>query len=659
MALSHDVTSSPGPGSTLEENVKYYKAQYELLESELSDFQASSKELEAELEKDIEASEKRERQLKEKASNLQYEVDEWKAKYKQAKSEAASAQTTLQKEITELRDTNRNLSMRLRDIEVANDDYERQQRNTESSLEDMESKYNQTLERSVMLEEEMRSGEQERESLRIEAQRLKDELSDFKIETDIIREKLSKAQAHLARQPSHLSIESVAVSASPRSELSPTTTDTSFDTPPAKTASSGISDTRESTPPSPPVSDPSTATAKAKPTHTFVTPSIPRVRTSLNGNLPTPRQPAYSSSRTSNVSHTRGPSIPAIQRTAPSSTHTRQSLGRGGIPQRTGLPQSSSIVHLRNLRSKMQNLEARVHNARSKLPGPVNTPPKASPRSGSALGNHAIPASVTVRSRKRAGGSTISGASQGGDSDGTPSIPRSKPSRTSLGQTYTSTNRDMLPPTPTNTNFRHNNHSQYTTDSSAAPSRPDSRASARHSFIQSRPGSRASISNLRSLGGGAGQQFAPNASTSTVRPKSALSSHSHAGGLDGTYDNLDDSSILEDAAGELASARDNGAEMVTPTPRRTSFARPAARISDVGSAIPSPVKRTSLGGAGNSRLPGPHVGGGGGGAGRRLSQTGLPMRSESAQGHRRPGSRASVLGGVKEGESGYDLNETF
>jgi hypothetical protein len=72
--LSSDVVpSSPlGPGATLED----YKAQYELLESELAEFQASSKELEAELERDIEASEKRERQLKERAENLQYEVDE-------------------------------------------------------------------------------------------------------------------------------------------------------------------------------------------------------------------------------------------------------------------------------------------------------------------------------------------------------------------------------------------------------------------------------------------------------------------------------------------------------------------------------------------------------------------------------------------------------
>jgi hypothetical protein len=649
MPLEDNPTSSPGPGVSLEDNLKYYKKQYEILESELSDFQSSSKELEAELEKDIEASEKRERQLKDKASNLQYEVDEWKAKYKQAKSEASSAQTSLQKEITELRDTNRTLQMRLRDIEVANDDYERQQRNTESSLEDMESKYNQTLERSVMMEEEVRSVEQEREALRIEAQRLKDELSDFKIETEIVREKLAKAEASLAHRDTHLSIEPVAVAASPRSELSPTTTDTSFDTPPAKTSSSGISDTP--TPPSPPVSDREGNTAKSKPTHPFSTPSIPRARTSINGSF-TPRQPTYSSRQSvAGTSHARGPSIPAISRTA-ASTQSRQSLGRG-IPQRSGLPQSASIMHLRNLRSKMQNLEARVHTARSKLPGPVNTPPKASPRSGSALGNHTIPSSVTVRSRKRAGGSTVSGVSQNA-SDDTPSVARTKPARTSLGQSYS---RDMPPPTPTGTSFSASQRGEM----ARPPSRPDSRTStSRHSFIasHSRPGSRASVSNLRGLG--TAPQFAPNASTDRIRPKSALSSH----GYDGAMDDPDDS-ILEDASEDTFASQDK--DLTTPTPRRTSFMRPSGRISDFGSAIPSPVKRTSLGGQGNSRLPSAAAGGN---VTRRQSQTGLSMRSESAQGHRRgresvnlmrPPSR-KAMDEVKErqaAESGYDVNESF
>lgn len=75
-----DASSSParGEGSSADDELAYYKSQYEALEVELQEFQASSKELEAELEKDIEESEKRERKLKEKVEGLGFEVDEWK-----------------------------------------------------------------------------------------------------------------------------------------------------------------------------------------------------------------------------------------------------------------------------------------------------------------------------------------------------------------------------------------------------------------------------------------------------------------------------------------------------------------------------------------------------------------------------------------------------
>ncbi|KIX03833.1 uncharacterized protein Z518_07386 [Rhinocladiella mackenziei CBS 650.93] len=606
MPLSDGVPSSPpGPSTSLEDSLKYYKAQYELLEAELADFQASSKDLEAELEKDIEASEKRERQLKEKTTNLQYEVDEWKTKYKQSKTEASNVQNALQKEITELRDTNRTLTMRLRDIEVANDDYERKQRNTESSLEDMESKYNQAIERSVLLEEEIRTGDQEREDLRIEAQRLRDELSDLKIETDITKEKLRKAIESAARPEKNLTLQPIAISASPRSELSPTTTNASsptFDTPPAQTASSsGLSDTP--TPPSPPISDKSANAAKS-----FATPGIPKTRLSTTSN-PSIQRPSTAASTSKPNNHARGPSIPTLARTGPSSS-LRQSLSRpGNVPQRpAGLPHSTSIIHLRNLRGKMQKLEERVQTARSKLPAPVNTPPRMSPRSGSALGNH-IPSSVTVRSRKRTVGSGTDSLPD--KAQETPSIPKSKPSRSSLGQ-------PQQPPSPTRT------------DMAAPPFRPSSRTSGisgRSSFApsHSRPGSRASVTGIRApLGSGVGSNFAPNASTDRVRPKSSLSSYGYDGVLD--EENIDVTATdFKDAT--------------TPTPRRTTFAK---RTSDVGSSIPSPVKRTSLGGA-TSKLP----------SLTRRQSSGI-VRVDSMAGDMRPPSRQ--LNDVKEG---YDLSETF
>jgi multidrug resistance efflux pump len=74
--------SSPAPkGLSVEEELEYYKKQYEQMEADLQDFQASSHELEQELEKDIEASEKRERQLKEKVESLGFEVEEWKVRH--------------------------------------------------------------------------------------------------------------------------------------------------------------------------------------------------------------------------------------------------------------------------------------------------------------------------------------------------------------------------------------------------------------------------------------------------------------------------------------------------------------------------------------------------------------------------------------------------
>jgi DNA repair exonuclease SbcCD ATPase subunit len=64
----------------MEEELAYYKAQYETLDAELQDFQNSSKALEEELERDVEESEKRERKLQEKAERLGFEVEEWKVR---------------------------------------------------------------------------------------------------------------------------------------------------------------------------------------------------------------------------------------------------------------------------------------------------------------------------------------------------------------------------------------------------------------------------------------------------------------------------------------------------------------------------------------------------------------------------------------------------
>ncbi|KAF2019849.1 nuclear distribution protein nude [Aaosphaeria arxii CBS 175.79] len=414
-----DAPSSPPSGgwANMEEELSYYKSQYETLEVELQEFQTSSKELEAELEKDVEESEKRERRLQEKAEKLGFEVDEWKTKYKQSKTEANNAQNTLQKEITALRDGQRNLQLKLRDTEVQNDDFERQARNQSSSLEDLESKYNVAIERSVMLEEEIKIGEQERENLRIQCQRLRDELSDLKIEAEIQQEKLRIAQetieVHHQRKTSQLLASDSLRPRSPISDTATSATDISSPTAASTPPSSKTGNLRtDATPPSPPLSDAS-ITARAVPS----TPMPVRKGSIALDPTSTPRPGIY---QTRPPRHSRGPSVavstrsaasgrttPSIRTTAPVRSRPSISGSAGNAP--SGLPRSGSLYQIRGLIGKMQKLEERVYSARSKLPAPTHTPPRASPRNGSALG-HYIPSTVTVRSnRKRS--SQISSAS--------------------------------------------------------------------------------------------------------------------------------------------------------------------------------------------------------------------------------------------------------
>ncbi|ELR08948.1 NADH:ubiquinone oxidoreductase [Pseudogymnoascus destructans] len=407
-------SSPPTEPTAPEDALAYYKAQYEQLEHELAEFQSSSQELEAELEKDVEAAEERERALQQKAETLGFEVDEWKNKYKQSKNEAGAAQNTLQKEITTLRDSNRTLVMKLRDIEVANDDFERQARNTTSSLEDVESKYNVAIERAVMMEEEIKIGEQEREGLRIEAQRLRDELGDLKIEAEILQDKLKRQES---RQLPILSTDITAPNTpSFAGEISPDSIASSplITTPPdSKSVSTADTISETPTPPSPPISDRSSKAPKA-----FRTPLNPpsRIRAPSADLSVTPKPMRYPSSAHP-LRSSRGPSIPASSKRPTPSVSLTASRARTTQPK--GLPNSASLTHIRSLTAQVQRLEQRVQSARSKLPAPVNTPPRASPRTTSAAGGY-MPSSITIRSRKRTGGSTTSATSSVNGGEETP-----------------------------------------------------------------------------------------------------------------------------------------------------------------------------------------------------------------------------------------------
>ncbi|KZF21704.1 hypothetical protein L228DRAFT_269161 [Xylona heveae TC161] len=548
MTLDKEPPSSPAPAfSSTDQALSYYKSQYEQLEAELSEFQTSSRELEAELEKDIEASEKRERQLREKVESLGYEAEEWKAKYKQSKSEGNAAQNALQKEITSLRDTNRTIQLRLRDIEVANDDFERQARNTTSSLEDLESKYNMAIERGVLLEEEVKTGEQERESLRIETQRLRDELSDLRIEAEITQEKLRHSEAAIERQRlQKIPILPVAPR-SPTSEASPrSSASLSIATPPAgESSSSTVSGTPS--PPSP-VSEASVnvGTQSGK---------IDKNEGSI-GEHAKPRSmhpvPAKGRSSIGRLGPTSGSTY------TPSTARQLRSARMHDL-EPVGLPHSSSLHQIRGLIGKMQKLEQRVHSVRSKLPAPANTPPRGSPRSNSALGHNYVPSTVTVRSnKKRLGGSNASTISP---------------------------LRDFTEPSPLSTR----RVSRFSaTAGSAAASEPGS--------ISSRPSSRASLSARGSVS----QLGRPPSRTSLTGARTPLGYYSHGAMNDGRRPR---SSVSGSYAGfhghghsMSVSSIDERDDLSTPTPRRLVGVKP-----EPGSGIPTPSglpRRQSGGGPG-------------------------------------------------------------
>ncbi|POS77462.1 nuclear distribution protein nudE like 1 [Diaporthe helianthi] len=413
MLASEPPSSPPCGDAGPEASLAWYKSQYEQLENELADFRVSSEELEKELEKELEAAEKRENALKNKAEGLVFEVDEWKRKYKESKTEANAAQNALEKEITTLRDTNRTMQHKLRDIEVANDDFERQARITDSSLEDMESKYNAAIERQVMMEEEIKIGEQEREQLRIEAQRLREELSDLKIEAEILQDKLRKqgGQRHLPTISTDLSI--------PESPMFDTSTMSGASSPLVSTPPGSVTSSKTPVhePPSPPMSDASAPIPNSKPKASSAKPTVPapakpkrsRLPSTGSSNTPRPRVSSTASRSSASQHSTAG----ASQRPTPALRRTTKPIPPKA-PTQNRLPPSTSLTHIRTLTAQMQRLEARVQNARSKLPAPAVTPPRTSPRSVASNSN------ITIRSRKRGVSSVSSTATSTTLEDATP-----------------------------------------------------------------------------------------------------------------------------------------------------------------------------------------------------------------------------------------------
>lgn len=455
------------------------------------------------------------------------------------------------------------MQLKLRDTEVANDDFERQARHTTSSLEDLESKYNMSIERGVMFEEEIKLGENEREALRIETQRLRDELGDLKVEAEIRQDKLRRAEAaateNQRRRPPEMKGSAAPRPHSALSERSePTTTSSpTMATPPTKSASSTVSDTP--TPPSPPTSDhsiPATSTPSLP---------LPKSRLSITDAKATPR-PQYSSrparySRGPSSTSAAGHATPSIPRRTTLNTNTSSTPG-------PGLPKSGSLYQIRGLMKKMQNLEQKVHTARSKLPAPNTTPPRASPRSDSLPAQSQIPATITMRSnRKRTGGSNAGSMGM--------STPDHRPSsRLSFGIPQPSPSRELH----------------------VSPNRPSSRASlssrtsishlptAASAASSSRPSSRQSMSGTRTP---LGHYATLTSQSESRRPRSSFGgSYANMHSSQGHGYSASVSRLSNYGPQDFDEEGDSTNDALTPTPAR----RANVHVDDASSSgIPSLV----------------------------------------------------------------------
>jgi hypothetical protein len=230
-------------------------------------------------------------------------------------------------------------------------------------------------------------------------------------------------------------------------------------TPSAASTSTPQSD--HSGPPSPPMSEISTTPSQSS-----------RITFPLNDPATTPRPRNHQKPK----KHTRGASL----------------SGSTALP----MPSSRSLNQIRGLIGQMQRLEQRVQSARSKLPGPMATPPRVSPRTSQ------MPApinlnTITIRSHKKSRTPSVaSSVTSGGEREGTPSY---YPNRLSYSSMDRPASRAMARP-----------------ESRAAESRPSSRASGvtsrssisggldRTSSLPQRPQSRASMSGRATPMGGYG-----------------------------------------------------------------------------------------------------------------------------------------------------------
>lgn len=239
------------------------------------------------------------------------------------------------------------------------------------------------------------------------------------------------------------------------------------------------------------------------------------------------------------------------------------------------LPASNSLTHIRTLTAQMQRLEARVHSVRSKLPGPSRTPPRASPRT-SVYSATNMPASVTIRSRKRTGGSAASSIA----GDDTPSsIPPSASKSSHVPRLSTSgVSRLSFGPLP-NRGGPEDISRPSSRASITSYARPPSRTAG---DMIPRPASRASL---------------PGTRTPMARPRSSMAGpmHGHSASISqldleeedegeyrtpsrrGTHSNADGTGIPMPSMRRASTSR-----RISANTMRSSISGPRKQLSDLG-----------------------------------------------------------------------------
>lgn len=409
--------------------------------------------------------------------------------------------------------------------------------------------------------------------MRVEAQRLREELSDLKIEAELLQDKIKKQESrHLSTISTDISVpesptfDRTLEPSSPQSTASSPLVTTPPDTKSLSTADT-VSEVHD--PPSPPMSDASAPLPK-KGTGVAKTPAA------TSGVARKSRIPSADATPKPKAAKTPGTGLRVpSSRPSTGAAPLRTPANRSAAAPRAGhkIPGSSSLTHIRTLTAQMQRLEARVQSARSKLPAPTHTPPRASPRNGAN-----VPSTVTIRSRKRTIGSAASSVA-GDETTPTNHYPQHKSHVPRLSESRVS--RLSFGPLP-----------------NRGPESEISRPSSRASISSARPSSRTEMAPPRPLS----RSSLGGARTPLGRPRSSMSGsvHGHSASIS-RMDEEDEEDIGEfrtpsrrgtytkfDPRGSTSSIPGPGSGIPVPGSRRQSGGR---RTSKEG-ALPRPASRT-------------------------------------------------------------------